>query len=107
MKLVTRWYIHKIVKGVVSVFSVVSLILFCCAFIKGLWSFAAVFGLVALFTITYYWTLVDSPVYNSAMLILTTGKPKSFNEAEELLQVEFEVSPYEARKAIQRYFRGE
>lgn len=105
MKLSVKQNIYKAIESVVAGFSLICFLLDISAIVNSAWDLVAVLSPGAALIILY-WILVDSPVYNSAMIRLIEEEPKSFNEAEELVQEEMEISALEARNAIRRYFRG-
>lgn len=105
MKLKTKQHIYKAIENVVAGFSLISFLLDISAIVNSAWDLVAVLSPGAALIILY-WILIDSPVYNSAMIRLIEGEPKSFNEAEELAQEEMKISTFETRNAIRRYFRG-
>lgn len=105
MKLSIKQNIYKVIETIVAMFSLVCFLLDGYAIANSTWNIVVVLSSGAAL-IVLYWLLIDSPVYNSAMIRLIEAEPKSFNEAEELVQEEMEIDILETRNAIRRYFRG-
>lgn len=106
MKLSIRQNIYKVIETIVVVFLLVCFLLNGYAIVNSTWNTVVVLSSRAALIVLLYCLLIDSPVYNSAMIKLIEVEPKSFNEAEELVQEEMEIDILETRNAIRRYFRG-